>query len=96
MAQMKEQNRSTEKRTKRNRDNQPIICRNQTLVIRMLKELIENSNNIKEAMKVTLSEIKKNLQGTINGEEEARIQINDLEYKGEISSQAEQQEGKRL
>ena len=35
-----------------------------TLVIRMLKELIEYGNNIKEEMKVTLSEIKKNLEGT--------------------------------
>ena len=32
-----------------------------TLVIRMLKELIEYSNNIKEEIKVTQSEIKKNL-----------------------------------
>ena len=32
-----------------------------TLVIRMLKELTEYSNNINEEMKVTLSEIKKNL-----------------------------------
>ena len=30
-------------------------------VIRMLKELIEYSNNIKEEVKVTLSEIKENL-----------------------------------
>ena len=29
----------------------------------MLKELMEYGNNIKEEMKVTLSEIKKNLQG---------------------------------
>ena len=32
-----------------------------TLVIRMLKELIESGRNIKEEIKVTLSEIKKNL-----------------------------------
>ena len=32
-------------------------------------------------MKVTLSEIKKNLQGTNNGVEEAKNQINDLEHK---------------
>ena len=32
-----------------------------TLVIRMFKELIEYGNSIKEEMKVTLSEIKKNL-----------------------------------
>ena len=35
-----------------------------TLVIRMLRELIECGNNIKEEMKDTLSEIKENLQGT--------------------------------
>ena len=45
-------------------------------------------------MKVTLSEIRKNLQGTNSGGEEARIQINDLEYKEEISIQPEQQEEK--
>ena len=67
--------------------------------MRMLKELIEYSNKIKktlEEMKVSLSKIKKNLQGTNIGGKEARIQINDLEYKGEISIQAEQQEGKRI
>ena len=46
-----------------------------TLVIRMLKELIEYDNNIQEEMKVTLSEIKKNLQGTNSGGDEPRIQI---------------------
>ena len=57
-----------------------------TLVIRMLKELIECGNNIKEEMKFTLSEIKKNLQGTNSGGDETGIQINDLEHKEEISS----------
>ena len=46
-------------------------------------------------MKVTLSEIKKNLQGTISGREEAGIQINNLEHKKEISIQPEQQEEKK-
>ena len=32
-------------------------------------------------MEITLSEIKKNLQGTISGGNEARIQMNDLEHK---------------
>ena len=32
-------------------------------------------------MKVTLSEIKKNLQGTNSGENEAENHINDLEHK---------------
>ena len=46
-------------------------------------------------MKTTLREIKKNLQGTNCGEDEARIQINNLEHKEEISIQPEQQEETR-
>ena len=61
----------------------------------VLKELIEYNNNIKEEMKVELNEIKKNLQGTISGREEAGIQINNLEHKKEISIQPEQQEEKK-
>ena len=45
-------------------------------------------------MKVTLSKIKKNLQGINSQGEEARIQINDLEHKEKISIQSEQQEEK--
>ena len=45
-------------------------------------------------MKVILSEIKKNLQGTNSEGEEARIQINDLEHKEEISIQPEQKNKK--
>ena len=44
----------------------------------MLKELIEYGNSIKEEMKVTLSEIKKNLQGSYHEGKEAGVQINDL------------------
>ena len=42
-------------------------------------------------MKVTQSEIKTNPQGTNSGGEEARIQLNNLEHKEEISIQQEQQ-----
>ena len=62
----------------------------ETLVIRMLKELNGYSNSIKKIqaeMKVTLSEIKKNLQGTSNGRDEAENQINNLEHKEEIKIQ---------
>ena len=45
---------------------------------------------------VTLSEIKKNLQGTNSGGKEARIQINDLEHKEEINIQPEQKEETRI
>ena len=64
----------------------------------MLKKIIEYGNSIKktqEEMKVILSEIKKNLQGTNSGGDEAKIQINDLEYKEEIIVEPEQQEEKR-
>ena len=47
-------------------------------------------------MKVTLREIKKNLQGTNSEGKEARIQINDLEHKEEINIQPEQKEETRI
>ena len=47
----------------------------------MLKELTDCGNNIEEEMKFTLSEIKKNVQGTKSGGKEAGIQINNLEHK---------------
>ena len=65
----------------------------------MLRELSEYDNNIKKTqgeMKVTLSEIKKNLQGTNSEEKEASVQINNLEHKEEISIRPEQQEEKRI
>ena len=59
----------------------------------MLKEFTENSNSIKKTqteIKVTLlSEIKKNLQGINSGEDETKIQINNLKHKEEISIQPE-------
>ena len=60
----------------------------------MLEEFTEYSNNIKEEMKVTLREIKKNLQGTNSEGEEAGIQINDLEHKEEKNNQSEKEEKK--
>ena len=58
----------------------------------MLKDLFEYGNNTKGEMKVTLNEMKKNLQVTNSEGEEAGIQINDFEHKEEISIQPEQQE----
>ena len=45
--------------------------------------------NIREEMKAILSEIKKNLQGTNSGKDEAENQINDLEHKEGKSIQLE-------
>ena len=69
-----------------------------TLVIRMLRELIEYSSNIKKEMKVILSEIKKNPQGTKSEWKwkEARIQINNVEHKEEIIIQPEENEEIRI
>ena len=49
----------------------------------MLTEIIEYGNNTKEKMKVTLSEIKKNPQGTNSGGEEAENQTSNLEHRKE-------------
>ena len=53
------------------------------MVVRMLKELSEDLNNIKKiqsGMKDTLIEIKNSSQGNNNRMEEARNQINDLKH----------------
>ena len=47
-------------------------------------------------MKVTLSGIKRNLQGTNSDRKEAGIQINDLEQKEEMNIQPEQKEETRI
>ena len=60
----------------------------------MLKEFIEYGNNMEEEMKVTLSEIKKTLQGTNSEGKEVGIQIKNLEHKEEINIQPDQQENK--
>ena len=96
MAQMKEQNKIPEKELTEMEITNLSDAEFKTLVVRMLKELIEYGNNIKEEMKVTLSKIKKNLQGTISGGEEAWIQSDNLEYKEEINIQPEQQEEKKF
>ena len=67
-------------------------------MIRMLKELTEYGNSIKKTqaeMKVTLSEIKNNIQGTNSGMDEAENWINDLEHKEEKGIQLKQQEEKK-
>ena len=48
------------------------------LVIKMLTELIELGQEMKEQMKDTLSEIKQNIQGTNSDRRETRTQSNNL------------------
>ena len=81
---MKEQTKTLEKELSEMEIANLSDAQFKSLVIRMLRELTEYGNNMKktqEEMKVTLSEIKKNLPGTISGGNEARIQMNDLEHK---------------
>ena len=61
MNQMEEQNKTPEKELNKMEKANLSDVEFKTLVIRMLKELIEYGNNIIEEMKVTVSEIKKNL-----------------------------------
>ena len=84
IAQMKEQNKTPEKRLCETQRANLLDAEFKTLVVRMLRELIKYGNNIKEEMKVTLSEIKKNLQGTNKEVKAAWIQTNDLEHKEKI------------
>ena len=64
MAQMKEQNKVPEKELNEMEIANPTDAEFKTLVIRMLRELTEYGKSIREEMKATLSEIKKNPQGT--------------------------------
>ena len=55
------------------------------LVIKMLTELIELGQKMKEQMKDTQNEIKQNIQGTNSDSKETRSQSNNLEQKEEIN-----------
>ena len=55
------------------------------LVIKMLTELIELGQKMKEQMKDTQNEIKQNIQGTNSDRKETRTQSNNLEEKEEIN-----------
>ena len=84
MAQMKEQNKTSGKELSKMEISNLSDVEFKTLVIRILQELIGYLNKIKNMlaeMKLTLSEIMKNLQGTNSGGDKAENQINDLEHR---------------
>ena len=66
------------------------------LVIKMLTELIELGQKMKEQMKDTQNEIKQNIQGTNSDRKETRTQSNDFKQKEEINIQPEQNEETRI
>ena len=95
MTQMKEQNKTPEKELNKTDIANLSDAKFKTMVIVWLREMTECSNNTHKKL-VTLRRLKKNLQGTNSEGKEARIQINDLEHKEEISIQPEQKEETRI
>ena len=87
MAQMKEQNKTPEKELNEMGIANPSDAEFKTLVISMVKELIEWRKRNKGR--------KKNPQGTNSGENEAKNQINNLEHKDGKSIESEQQKEKK-
>ena len=66
-----------------------------TLVITMLTEMVEYGRKIEGKAKAMQNEIKKNIHGTNSEGKETGTQINDLEQKGKINIQSEQNEETR-
>ena len=84
MTQTKEQKKTPEKELNEMEISNLSDAEFKTLVIRMCKELTGYFKNIKHTqaeIKISLSEINKNLQGIKSRVEEAKNQINDLEHK---------------
>ena len=96
---MKEQIKTPEKELNKMEISNRSDAEFKTLVIRMLKELSEDLNNIKKIQSDTadtLIKIKNNLQGNNSRVDEAENQINDLQHKEENNIHSEQQEEKRI
>ena len=87
---MKEQRKTPEKELSDKEIDSLSDAEFKTLVIRMVTEVIELGHKMKEQMKATQSEIKQNIQETNIDGKETRTQVNNLEEKGEINLQPEQ------
>ena len=75
---MKEQIKTPEKKLSETEIANLSDAEFKTLVIKMLRELAEYSRHIREEMKATLSETKKNPQGTNSEGKEVLVKINNL------------------
>ena len=96
MAQMKEQIKTPEKQLSNEDIANLSDAQFKTLVIRMLKEMVECGHKIEEKGKNMKSEIKENVQGTNSEGKETGTQINGLEQKEEINIQPEQNEETKI
>ena len=93
MVQMKDQNKTSEEELNKIEISNLSDAEFKTPVIKMFKEFTGHCNSIKKTqakMKVALSEIKKNPQGTNSGGDEVENQIDNLKHKEEKSIQSEQ------
>ena len=81
MAKMKEQSKTSERQLSNEEIANLSDGEYKALVIKMLTDPIE----LGWKMKDTQNEIKQNIHGTNRDRKETRIQINDLEQKGEIN-----------
>ena len=86
MAQIKEQSKASERELSDEEIASLSDGEFKALVIKMLTELIELGQKMKEQMKDTQNEIKQNIQGTNSDRKETRTQSNDLEQMEEITS----------
>ena len=68
----------------------------ETLVIKMLTELVEFDHKLDEKMKAMLREIKENEQGTNSDGKETGTQINGVDQKEERNIQPEKTEETRI
>ncbi|KAF6104113.1 hypothetical protein HJG60_011160 [Phyllostomus discolor] len=66
------------------------------LVIRMLTELVESGHKLDEQMKATISEMKKNAQGTNSDGKKTGFQINGVDQKEDRNNQTEKNEETRI
>ena len=82
IAQMKKQSKTSERKLSDEELANLSDGEFQALVIKMLTELIEIGQKMKEQMKDSQNEIKQNIQGTNSDRKETRTQINNLEQKG--------------
>ena len=96
MAQMKEQIKTPEKELSDEEIDNLSDAEFKTLVIKILKEVVEYGHKIEKKVKAMQSEIKENVQGTNSEGKETGTQINDLEQKEEINIQPEQNEETKI
>ena len=85
MAQINKQIKAPEKELSDKEIDNLFDAEFKTLVIRMLREIVEQGCKIQHEVKAMKSELKEYVQGTNSEGKETRTQINGLEQKEEIN-----------